>query len=293
MQRMHTMTLALAAFATAASAQPHQGDIILADIDGRIVTGLGEDGSDPIFPIRVFESEFEQNFTDEPGFDTDADAFPPFSTIGFNIRRALREWNGDFDAICDERIAIRSGPFGPVLTPETDELVAGFGIEVNSGGEWHHHLGFSLLDPADDGIYLLELEMWSDQGDIGPSEPFWIVFGNSADPQELEDAVHWVEDNLIGNCPADLTGDGSLDADDFFLYLDLFASGDDHADIDGNGSIDADDFFAYLDLFAAGDPGADLTGSGDPNDPGYGVPDGSIDAEDFFFYLDAFVRGCG
>ncbi len=64
------------------------------------------------------------------------------------------------------------------------------------------------------------------------------------------------------------------------------------ADIDGNGELDADDFFGYLDLFAAGDPSADLTGSGDPNDPSYGVPDGSIDGDDFFFFLDLFSLGC-
>ena len=53
-------------------------------------------------------------------------------------------------------------------------------------------------------------------------------------------------------CPADLDGDGDADADDFFTYLDFFASGDPAADIDGDGDADADDFFAYLDLFAQG-----------------------------------------
>ncbi len=51
------------------------------------------------------------------------------------------------------------------------------------------------------------------------------------------------------------------------------------ADIDGNGTVDADDFFDYLDLFASDDPGADLTGNG------------TIDADDFFRYLDLFVGG--
>ncbi len=55
------------------------------------------------------------------------------------------------------------------------------------------------------------------------------------------------------NCgPADLNGDGVIDADDFFLFLSLFASGDPRADINGDGVIDADDFFDYLGLFAAG-----------------------------------------
>ncbi len=49
--------------------------------------------------------------------------------------------------------------------------------------------------------------------------------------------------------PADLQGDGDVDADDFFTYLDFFAAGDARADIQGDGDIDADDFFAFLDLF--------------------------------------------
>ncbi len=53
---------------------------------------------------------------------------------------------------------------------------------------------------------------------------------------------------IISFC-GDLNGDGTSDGDDFFLYLDLFESGDPCADIDEDGDIDADDFFGYLDLF--------------------------------------------
>ncbi len=55
------------------------------------------------------------------------------------------------------------------------------------------------------------------------------------------------------SCPADLDGDGDADADDFFDYLDAFASGNQSVcDLDGDGDCDADDFFGYLDQFAAG-----------------------------------------
>ncbi len=53
-------------------------------------------------------------------------------------------------------------------------------------------------------------------------------------------------------CPADVTDDGVLDADDFFAYLDLFASGDPAADLTGNGVVDSVDFFTYLDMFTQG-----------------------------------------
>ena len=59
-------------------------------------------------------------------------------------------------------------------------------------------------------------------------------------------------DACLDPCPADLNGDGVVDADDFFLFLQLFADGDPAADINGDGVIDADDFFGYLGLFADG-----------------------------------------
>jgi len=57
------------------------------------------------------------------------------------------------------------------------------------------------------------------------------------------------------------------------------------ADLNDDGTVDANDFFEYLDLFSAGDPAADLTGpSGDP--------DGVLDADDFFQFLNLFAAGC-
>ncbi len=66
------------------------------------------------------------------------------------------------------------------------------------------------------------------------------------------DALAAVDMALSLSCPADIDGNGTLDADDFFAFLDLFAADDPAADITGNGVIDGNDFFAYLDLFAAG-----------------------------------------
>ena len=55
------------------------------------------------------------------------------------------------------------------------------------------------------------------------------------------------------SCGADLDGDFDVDVDDFFAYLDGFASGDlGVCDVDLDGDCDADDFFQFLDLFAAG-----------------------------------------
>lgn len=65
-------------------------------------------------------------------------------------------------------------------------------------------------------------------------------------------------------CQADFTGssnsadpsygrkDGDVDADDLFLFLDLFASNDARVSLDEDAFIDADDFFLYLDWFVQG-----------------------------------------
>lgn len=56
----------------------------------------------------------------------------------------------------------------------------------------------------------------------------------------------------VCECVADVDGDGDVDGEDFFGFLDQFASGDQGADLDGDGDRDANDFFLYLDLFEAG-----------------------------------------
>ncbi|MCC5787727.1 MAG: dockerin type I repeat-containing protein [Phycisphaerales bacterium] len=53
-------------------------------------------------------------------------------------------------------------------------------------------------------------------------------------------------------CRPDLNGDGVVDADDFFLFLQYFADGDPRADFNNDGVIDADDFFIFLNEFAQG-----------------------------------------
>lgn len=79
-------------------------------------------------------------------------------------------------------------------------------------------------------------------------------------------------------CPGDLSGSSDPNDGDYG---------------DPDGSLDAADFFYYLDQFTLGSSAeADLTGSSDPNDPAYGVPDGTLDIADFFYFLDLFVRGC-
>ncbi|MCC6285974.1 MAG: hypothetical protein IT439_11865 [Phycisphaerales bacterium] len=76
-----------------------------------------------------------------------------------------------------------------------------------------------------------------------------------------------------GMSPADVSGT-SDDTNDHYLVPD--------------GDADADDSFVYLDLFGVSAALSDMTGSSDPGDGEYGRPNGTIDSDDYFYYLDVF-----
>lgn len=53
-------------------------------------------------------------------------------------------------------------------------------------------------------------------------------------------------------CPADITGEGELNTNDFFEFLALYQAGDSRADFSPGGGINTNDFFAYLAAYQAG-----------------------------------------
>lgn len=53
--------------------------------------------------------------------------------------------------------------------------------------------------------------------------------------------------------PADLNGDGVVDANDFFAFLDEFLAATPTGDFNQDGQHDVNDLFAFLDAFSAGD----------------------------------------
>jgi len=255
---MKAIVTILALSATPAAFAQHAGDVYLAQEAGRIATGASTGGA-PVLGERVFVSELGlafPNFTDSPGFDTLPDAFPPNSNIGFRIRAAMREWSGSaFDVIPDERMELAFGPLGPVLTPTSDQVVEGFTIRVGSNGQWHRHLEYTLGEPADSGIYLVEMELFSSVPGIGDSEPIWIVFNQGRSEGEVTAAAEWVRDALA-SCRADFDGDGFVDFFDFDAFAGCFEGGGcpdgRSADFDGDGFVDFFDFDAFVAAFEQG-----------------------------------------
>lgn len=194
-----TVTLTMAAglcLAGRADAQ-HAGDVFLEGVAGRILTGSITERT-ILHDHRVFPAEFGEifrNFTDEPGFDSRADAFAPGTNIGFNVLDAVRIWNG-------RSFATRSPVTFTIsfanLNVETGAgFVEGFGLPVAPNGEWHRHLNFVINDPAPAGIYLLALELWSDDPGLRNSDPFFIVFNQESSELLHDEAIDWVEKNLV------------------------------------------------------------------------------------------------
>ncbi len=134
----------------------------------------------------------------------------------------------------------QSPPIDGVVPP--DILDGPFDIQGPGPGEGYATYHWPIPPDAslEDEVYYMQWRIDDPEGNAG------IAF---SDAIEL---TLFCGGRCPNDCAADLDGDGDADADDFFTYLDLFASGDPAADIDGDGDIDADDFFAYLDLFAAG-----------------------------------------
>lgn len=251
--------------ALTAHAQLHDGDIILTVQENRITTNTIIGGD--ITPSRVWSSTFGSfNFTDSPGFDTPSGTFFSSVQIGVNVLRALRLWDGDafpMDAsgIPAERIQLRKLPFGTILTPTTDTFTPGFGITTGSGGSFHQHMGFTLQAPAAPGIYLMEFEIWTSQSGIQTSEPAWVVFNQGNPLEEVDEAVAWVNANLVATpCAGDVNGDGVADILDFLDFIAAFSACDGqpapcdvggiNADFNDDGFVDVLDLLDFLNAFS-------------------------------------------
>jgi hypothetical protein len=243
-------------FAGSAAAQ-HAGDILLSVVNGRIQTGAILDGGGVDPDERVFLSTLGvafPDFTDDPGFDNLPRTFPANTSVGFRFTAALREWDGSaFTAIPDERIEISFGPLGPISTPTADGVVEGFTIRVGSNGQWHRHYEYVLASPAETGVYLMEMTMFSTASGIGESRPFWIVFNQNESEAVAAAAAAWVVATKL--CKSDFNGDGFLDFfdyDDFVTCFETNDCGDASADFNEDGFVD---FFDYDDFVAAFEAG--------------------------------------
>jgi hypothetical protein len=179
-----------------------EGDVYINIEGGSLTTGLiSEDGSTITPGVRVFFAEFGldvPNVTDEPGFQSAAGGLGSSTTFTFNIRQALRRWDGvNFATIAAEQVEAELGPVS-VMSPATDVLTPGITIPVDAGGS-HEHPDWTLQAPASNGVYLLELEFVVGAGGGGgglTSQPIWILWAQNTETVTNEAAYAWAVTNI-------------------------------------------------------------------------------------------------
>jgi hypothetical protein len=121
---------------------------------------------------------------------------------------------------------IPSDPLGTMSEPI--QLAIG---DRGTSGRWGDYLDIAI-DPNDDTT-------------------FWIVgmYARNFGWQT------WIDSFTVGtSCPADLTGDGTLNFFDISTFLDSYSEQDPTADINGDGEFNFFDITEYLALFSAGCP---------------------------------------
>lgn len=250
--------LALTAFVSSAAAQ-HAGDIAVGVVDDAVTTGFVNPDQTITWDERIFLATLGgSDATSDPGFDAAPGTFPSGSRIGFNALAGLHVWDGDAFVPADgESMTISFFTFASVTVE--DGPIDGFDLNVDPTGAWHRHFTF-LLNPAAGesapaaGLFVLQLELYAVDAGLqplhDPSAPFFIVFDHDAPPGEIDDAATWLQDVYIDPappCPADLSGDAIVDADDLFALLGAWGDCPDcAADLTSDGAVDADDLFALL-----------------------------------------------
>lgn len=259
-----SFALGIAWASSSCLAQGHVGDIGLQVSTEAVLTThtISQGGIGP--QTRVFRASFGDTgisgFTSNPGFDAQPGTFTVGYRIGFDVGKPLLVWNGsgfettDADGpLVGERLKIS---FVSLSTTTGATAIPGFSLAVQSDGGWHRHLAFTLLPKTgtpspDAGVYLLELQLWSNDPTLQPSERIWLVMNNGRPLAEHEAAEAWVIANLLPTpCLADLQPSGQVDGQDLaFLLSGWGTSGS--ADIDDSGVVDGSDLTILLGAWGA------------------------------------------
>lgn len=232
-----SLILALTTPSFAGGKKPHGGDIFLGVDSGAIYTGLIDEGTMEIeAPVYVYAAEFGDSgtptSTSNPGFDALPGTFPVGSRVGWNALDEIKVWNGNgFIDAPGERFTISFTAALQVVVE--DAGTPGFDLAVQPDGGWHRHLTYQIsradAQPPTAGVYLLNLQMYSNSSAIDSSEPFWIVFNFGDDETEHDAAIAWAQENLapqpqcIGDIVASDTlmppADGVVDGADLAFLL--------------------------------------------------------------------------
>lgn len=213
--------LALMAFLamTPVCAWAHNPQIQIGVTDGKIVTHglfLDEPYQDPTPPQRVYQIQMGQRslgdaddgWYAEPNHDKYPYAGPGAALIDNNFAAnsilkvslldGLKIWNGStFVDPGAEQIAVSTSSLftGSVLTSDTGPFGSISLAAVTGAAGDHKTLRWRLLGDgispntsSDDGVYLLKLQLSTDEAGIVPSDPYYFLLNKNASAEDLTGA---------------------------------------------------------------------------------------------------------
>jgi hypothetical protein len=210
---------------TASAAFAHE-DVVPYAVNGKLATG----GHDDILETdnvvqRVFGYDFGEDpldpyFIGDPGFNSAGvptgiypnDAVLPANfTLGFDVLSTLQYWDGTGG------VSFSPAPVDVTLglnRASSTVLISGTGQSgtvptigsTGASGLLHVHVnsllnssdGIDPLEPnASDGIYLVGLELKLPGSGLANSDPIYFVYNNGLDEEIHDEAIGWVEMNLV------------------------------------------------------------------------------------------------
>ena len=180
-------------------------DIGLRLLNGQIrtVNSIGEPpaqtiefGETRVFAVDLaFDPISSEVKIDEPGYASD-DPTLLGSPVTFNIRKALRAWDGSSFVPTSQVMSTGSDdlalPF--INTPVTDTSVTGYTFNVLADLHFDWKLNGATATTGA-GIYLAELELTSSR--FQTSRPYWLVFNYNQTEADHDAAIDWVQSTLV------------------------------------------------------------------------------------------------
>lgn len=169
----------------------------------RTVKSIGEPpaqtiefGETRVFGVDLaFDALTSEVRIDEPGYASD-EASLLGTPVTFNIRAALRAWNGSSFAPTAQLMSTGSDDLAlPFLnTPASDVSVPGYTFNVQPDLHFDWKLN-GATSSTGAGIYLVELDLSSQA--FQTSRPYWLVFNYDLPEEDHDLAISWVQENLV------------------------------------------------------------------------------------------------
>ncbi len=163
-----------------------------------------------VFPVELeLDDSLGYWISNEPGYASFWKyADPPLDLtglkLGIGFADTVWKWDGSvFAPTATEKLRILN-PNGPGFTTSGPGPVApGFWFTIGADNWWHEHVPVRLMaaegdpDSPGDGIYLALLRIHSQDGSVGPSDLYAMVFNKGMSEEEHDLAMDWVAENVV------------------------------------------------------------------------------------------------